>query len=78
VILTPLGASGGYFVTGPTPFTLLLAGELTDAPIFATLKQLREAFPHAEEHVFEGQRHIAFAADREGFANTVLRLTRRH
>lgn len=58
--------------------TLLLAGELTDAPIYATREQLREAFPHAEEHAFEGQRHIAFAADPEGFANTVLPFTRRH
>lgn len=58
--------------------TLLLAGELTDAPIYATREELREAFPHGEEHVFGGQRHIAFAADPEGFANTVLRFTRRH
>lgn len=58
--------------------TLLLAGELTDAPIYATREQLRDAFPHAEEHAFEGQRHIAYAADPEGFANTVLAFTRRH
>ena len=55
--------------------TLLLAGEFTESPVFATRRELKEAIPHAEEHVFTGQRHIALATDAQRFAETVLRFT---
>ena len=61
-------------ITAPT---LVLAGECTDAPIYATPEELRGAIPHAEAHVLAGQRHIAFAADPEGTADTVLRFSTR-
>lgn len=52
---------------------LILAGELTDAPVYATVSELRSALPHAVTHTFPGQRHVAMSFDPEGFAAVLLR-----
>ncbi len=58
--------------------TLLLTGELTKASVFPTLDELREAIPHAEQQVFQNQRHIALATDAQAFAKAVLAFTAQH
>ncbi len=59
-------------VTAPA---LVLGGELTDAPVYASIDELCRALPQARVHTFPGQRHIAMAADPEGFATTVRSFT---
>ena len=56
---------------------LVLSGELTQAPVYATPSELQAAFPQAEVHTFPGQHHVAMATDPAAFAAAILDFIRR-
>jgi pimeloyl-ACP methyl ester carboxylesterase len=54
---------------------LYLYGSSTDCPAYISIEEVEQAIPHAMHTALEGQRHIGFATDPEGFAAAVLEFT---
>jgi pimeloyl-ACP methyl ester carboxylesterase len=58
--------------------TLLVTGELTQSPLFATSDEIRKAVAHADVRQLAGQGHLAPSFAPDLFAQTVLTFTSGH
>ena len=75
--LAELAWDPARFVSITAP-TLYIAGELSEAAVYASRDDVATALPHASHVTIPGQEHLAFVYEPEGFADVVLGFTSRH